>query len=1292
MRKIFNFLIVSLILLSTISVMAQSYITEDMKKDTMPTSQIKRGMKGYGLTVFQGTKIEKFNIEVLGVIKSANSGGDLIYVKLSHPVINRTNSGVIQGMSGSPCYINGKLIGAVAYGNSFSKENVCMLTPIRDMFETWDPNLNKDKGMAKTVKIPNSNATFSLMNIPLSISGLSKTTQDMFSDNIKELGFTPVQGGTSMSANMPDAKNATLNPGASLGVVLVSGDIILTGTGTVTYKKGNKILGFGHPMMNIGSTNMPMCKAYIVDIFSSYMVSNKVSNPLGIVGNVFQDRPFAIAGSIGETANMTPVNVKVIDKSTGRENNLKCKVVSQPYFFNQLAAAPIVEGLTRTRSQITQTYAEVTYNLELVDNKKYTFTNYYTSETSITDQVSNQVQIMLGKLNNSKYGVQKVKSINVTATLYDGNKFAYIERVFLNKNTFKPGETIKLGLVMRKYANKDTYTEYKDITLPNNMEEGKIAILVYGGILSDMMKINVQEKSNSTVLPVSGETDNTTSFEQYFNKYLTFDRNNELVVKVIPENGAVLVANGEKLIDLPPYMKLLFSNTNNSVITTEPLEYKTVFKSNNIPMGAATIVVPIESDVKVNVYDNNLKPLINVYNYGETLEEVKLNFKNNQIKLMAELDEALDATAKDVKDKAIPSTFKAENKEDKKVDNTTGNKTDNTTDKDTKKESKKKIKKITKQALKLEFKDPDDFKKGTFTNCNIGNSQILPTMEITKNIPVKEQLVTAGLNSSIGTIVGTGLKSGIGLLRNNKISKISGLNGLWVSSIVETPDHNIYVATNPKSTIYKISKTPLGLTADIVDFKTNNKYISDMIVTKEGNILIGFSDSDEIIMVNSNFEVINKINHGGVYTTTFSKNNNGDIIAGTKNKVISVDNKLNISTLINDMGGSINCVSITDAGEIFAFVADKNFIIKKDNGGINKIVAKSPEMFKSFVDKKGNAYFVGKDNMLKILKNGNYVVDKCTDYAAQFSSIIPVDDDNVLLTSTNPGSIFLVDLNPNECIYSTNVIDFGEDIKLDSITVPANNCEITVGKTLVDAKPVKDVNTLKDFRVFVKFNDKIEGSFNKLTINYFMPNRAPKVRISNLNTNDILTDKKSIEWDVLDPDKDSYTIELYAKPANGTWSLIYPNDKEKPEIDKDPIKSYELDTTTLKDGIYDFKVVANDIVSNPEDNKTDEDIVTSVRINNAQPEIKTDKTAYEVGINEVLNIKGIAKENGLQIVGIQYSLNGASWLTALTNDTTDGKELTISTKFDKAGDNKILLRAIDQIENYTDLEINIKVK
>ncbi|MCL5743742.1 MAG: hypothetical protein M1541_07420, partial [Acidobacteria bacterium] len=312
------------------------------------SSEVKRGMKGYAWTVFEGTKPEPVPIEVIGVWKNAwGPKQDIIVAKMGGKAL-RTN--VAGGMSGSPVYINGKLVGAVALRMSvFSPDAICGITPIDLMLEISDFDKSRpinarapDNVVAQnstevpgdllqqvvsagaSPSLPQQNLTMVPIETPLTFSGFDSGTLRAFSPLLEQLGLTAVQGGASGALAGPKPapgwQNA-LQPGDPIAGVLVSGDMSVTGLGTVTYNDGHRVLAFGHPFFNLGPVDMPMSKADVLFTNASSYQPNKLANATEIVGALKQDRHSGIMGVLGESADMVPVSLTV--RSFTEDNSIR---------------------------------------------------------------------------------------------------------------------------------------------------------------------------------------------------------------------------------------------------------------------------------------------------------------------------------------------------------------------------------------------------------------------------------------------------------------------------------------------------------------------------------------------------------------------------------------------------------------------------------------------------------------------------------------------------------------------------------------------------------------------------------------------------------------------------------------------------------------------------------------------------------------------------------------------------------------------------------------------------------
>src|SRR5438309_7354482 len=308
------------------------------KTEILKSSELRSGMKGVAWTVFQGTVAEPVPVDIIGLWKNAwGPKQDIILAKLGGKA-QRTN--VAGGMSGSPVYVDGKLIGAIALRLSiFSPDAICGITPIELMLEINDFDQSRptdartpDKAasrreasvpselLAQAVaagalpNLPKQTPLMTPIETPLVFSGFNANSLEEFGPLFQQLGITAVQGGASgaIYTTKPAADwKDSLKPGEAVAGVLVSGDKSITGLGTVTYNDGKRVLAFGHPFFNLGPVDMPMSKGEVVMTLASAFQPNKMANATEIVGSLHQDRHSGIMGVLGAESEMIPVTMRV---------------------------------------------------------------------------------------------------------------------------------------------------------------------------------------------------------------------------------------------------------------------------------------------------------------------------------------------------------------------------------------------------------------------------------------------------------------------------------------------------------------------------------------------------------------------------------------------------------------------------------------------------------------------------------------------------------------------------------------------------------------------------------------------------------------------------------------------------------------------------------------------------------------------------------------------------------------------------------------------------------------------
>jgi hypothetical protein len=334
--------------------------TQPSLNETLPVDQVRPGMQGYAYTIFAGDQVEKFDLEVIGVMPNfLGPKQSIILVQLKGPKVEHT--GVVAGMSGSPVYIEGKLAGALSLKlGIFTKEPIAGVTPIADVLAggsvtsptaeagTAAPEGTLSAAFAGRAGIQGG-AELRSIETPLIFSGFQPAAIQKFSDQLGSMGFVAAQGGT--TAPRPD--DAKLAPGDMAGMVLVQGDVSINSACTVTAIQGDKVFLCGHPFLNLGNVQLPMARSRVLTTLSSDLASTKIVNAGGSIGTITGDHMTAVSGTIGPPPTMIPMELTT--KSALGTKTVRAQIVNHPKL------TPLLVGITAFNS-ITQNvvYGETT--------------------------------------------------------------------------------------------------------------------------------------------------------------------------------------------------------------------------------------------------------------------------------------------------------------------------------------------------------------------------------------------------------------------------------------------------------------------------------------------------------------------------------------------------------------------------------------------------------------------------------------------------------------------------------------------------------------------------------------------------------------------------------------------------------------------------------------------------------------------------------------------------------------------------------------------------------------------
>ncbi len=541
----------------------------------MPLSQIHKGMKGYGVTVFEGNKLEKFDVEIVGVMTNIAPDQDMILARIANPVTD--HAGVIAGMSGSPIYIDGKVIGALAYGWQFAKDSICGITPISEMLTiaSRSGKMPSSEIAAATPRISGAEFLKALAGnkpetvfdkiatsfnakamsawsgakpiaVPLSMSSFAPETVQRFAPYLDEMGFLAVPAGsTSGSKTAGSDTKASFAPGDPIGAVLLNGDFNVAATGTVTHVEGNRVYAFGHPFLDIGEVDFPMAKSEIVTVMPSLASSFKMANSGAIVGAFHQDRATGIMGNVGDNAAMIPVTLSV--DGSGAEKTYHVGIVRH----TQLSPLILAMAADTVVANAQKGAGERTVMLD-TDIRVKGFAPIHLREGWAGAQARSAIPAYLavvsGYLMSNEFRDATIEGISIKLHHDDSLRTAKLMEASIDtpeKGRISPGDTVKVRALLKPYRG-EAFTDTFDVKIPDNQPVGNAYLLIGSGTVLNQIDFSLVPPDPRTLGQVLA----------------TLERlrpSTDLTVGVYSTDDGTVTA-GVYLPNLPPTMHAVVSN------------------------------------------------------------------------------------------------------------------------------------------------------------------------------------------------------------------------------------------------------------------------------------------------------------------------------------------------------------------------------------------------------------------------------------------------------------------------------------------------------------------------------------------------------------------------------------------------------------------------------------------------------------------------------------------------------------------------------------------------------------
>lgn len=541
---------------------------------------VRPGMRGQGRTVMKGTKIESFDALVLGVLKNTSPGRDMVLCRLSG--LNLEKTGIIAGMSGSPIYIDGKLLGAVAYAWAFGKEPIAGVTPFSQMHSYVEAYERRDLvedskptrvGLAAPVKIggrefdtvtvsenwstPTATAADGLwmmpLRTPLAATGFTRHALELLREREPTQGLIPMQGGGVGATVAEQERNTPLQPGGPLAVAMILGDFDLSGIGTVTHIEGKRVYGWGHPFYGLGACEFPLMTGYIHTIYPRQSVSFKMGSPLRTVGTINADVSTCIAGWLDRTPDLMPLKMTVRNHNYEDAKVFNVRIVRQRSLMGSLVYAALSNSVDMEGDLPEELTADLEARIEVEGHApviiKDTYSGSSYSGGRAPQALYNQVAGLVSLLMYNAYQPVRIHRMECTTQIRPGCRTAEIEAVELDSETYAPGETLSGTVFLRPYKGLRQRLPVS-LKLPSDLPEGNYAVTV----CDDLTNTRSELRDRPTL-------SNPRNLEQVYEslQLQTSAKRTNLAVR-LPIQAVGVALEGKALPNLPGSMVQILGN------------------------------------------------------------------------------------------------------------------------------------------------------------------------------------------------------------------------------------------------------------------------------------------------------------------------------------------------------------------------------------------------------------------------------------------------------------------------------------------------------------------------------------------------------------------------------------------------------------------------------------------------------------------------------------------------------------------------------------------------------------
>lgn len=479
----------------------------------MPISEIKPGMKGTGKTVFYGTQIETFQVDIIDIVKGEGGIANFILANLSGDKI-REGGGISEGMSGSPVYIDGRLIGAVSYTWEMSEHNICLITPIQEMLKIFDLPYNSNQTTSQEYKINNSlyfvrensskiivKNTMENNNIqelagreeiifypiisPVIINGIRGRAFERLSSSLKKFNLKPIQGVYGIEKinlqEVGETPSNKIEAGSAIGIQLARGDVNIISIGTVTYREGDKVLALGHSFLRKGEVSFLLSAAYIYYSLPNMVMPFKLGAPLNLVGKIVQDREAGILAILNSYPRIIPLKIQVTNIDSGLSFQMRVQLINDYDLLEPLVSNIIVQAIDNALDRIGVGTAQVEIEIKGEREGQELFRkNMYYSSDDIAIRAVTEIPEIIDLIVNNYFEIVNLTEINIDIKIDNKKKIGRIAEIVLEDSSIKPGDYLEARIKIKPFRG-ELIEKMLTIQIPSDTPPGEALLMVNGG-------------------------------------------------------------------------------------------------------------------------------------------------------------------------------------------------------------------------------------------------------------------------------------------------------------------------------------------------------------------------------------------------------------------------------------------------------------------------------------------------------------------------------------------------------------------------------------------------------------------------------------------------------------------------------------------------------------------------------------------------------------------------------------------------------------------------------------------